>query len=259
MRAVGSGQPRPVGRALRRQFDPSGGPGRGPAVRPALRDRVGCECVRTDVACRSSGRQSSPIRHPALAQGGPARFRGGPLPDKRSKSPAARVAGPHKHRPPAYVVDGAADRRDLLRFPGPGELSVVPKPPKRIACPRRWLDKRPGGAYVAGADDGGGLCCVVHLVAGARSRSPRSTRAARPHGHRGNADGAPPRPPPRPAPRPAPAHANRWFEPPRSSTPSRHGRATAAPRPRHRRATAPPPRACSTRHPKIRQRVTAGR
>ena len=207
MRAAGFEQPRPVGRALRRQFDPSGGPGRVPAVRPALRtgsgagdplrlaDRAGRECARRDVACPLSGRRSSPIRHPALAQGGPARFRGA-LPDKRSKSPAARVAGPHKHRPPAYVVDGAADRRDLLRFPGPGELSVVQKSPERIACPRPWLDKRPGGAYVAGADDGGGLCCVVHLVAGGaqpltpgQRRRPAptatgATRTARLHGPR---------------------------------------------------------------------------
>ena len=259
MRAVGSGQPRPVGRALRRQFDPSGGPGRGPAVRPALRDRVGCECVRTDVACRSSGRQSSPIRHPALAQGGPARFRGGRYltnaANRRRRGSPDHISIVHLHMWSMGRQIGVI----CCVFQGLGSSRWCRS--RQSASPARgggWISAREVLMLPARTMEVG-FAALCTLWPGARSRSPRSTRAARPHGHRGNADGAPPRPPPRPAPRPAPAHANRWFEPPRSSTPSRHGRATAAPRPRHRRATAPPPRACSTRHPKIRQRVTAGR
>ncbi len=280
MRAAGFEQPRPVGRALRRQFDPSGGPGRVPAVRPALRtgsgagdplrlaDRAGRECARPDVACPLSGRRSSPIRHPALAQGGPARFRGGRYltnaANRRRRGSPDHISIVHLHMWSMGRQIGVI----CCVFQGLGSSRWCRS--RQSASPARgrgWISAREVLMLPARTMEVG-FAALCTLWPGARSRSPRVNAGGpppRPPGQRGRRAPTAAAPPGVPSRKPVARATRRRARPPRPAPltqtgGSSHrgrppGRATAAPR----RATAPPPPACSTRHPKIRQRVTAGR
>ena len=66
------------------------------------------------------------------------------------------AARPHKHGPHAYVVDRPVGRTVCCVIQGLVAPTAVHNSPNRIPPPRPWLDKRPGGAYVAGAGDQGG-------------------------------------------------------------------------------------------------------